>query len=490
MKKLALLAIPMCLVFLLFIAIEDGFSRGGGGRGGGGGMRGGGFGGGYGGGGGAVYRGGGAASRSPSMSSHSRSRSSVSQSRPAQSRDVASRPQRPSSPGKVASQRPTTSGQKLSSAAGSRAQTGVPAAGQWKPSQAQLQQHLNLPQQGGRGMSDLGKIGAGAAAGALGYAGAQQLLGGDRAGLGDRGGVGERPGAGDRLQAGTLPAERPGAGGRPGIGDRPGVGDRPGIGDRPGAGDRPGIGERPGIGDRPSQLPSRPNAGQIRDNIGDRYDNLFTPQWWRHHPGMANAYWQNFGRYQYARNHWWRPAAWGALGGWVAGSAWESPAYYDYGEGIYYEGEQVYMNGQPVASAGEYYQQASDLATSAPPAQASETEWMPLGVFAISRDQATSSNALLQLAVDKNGVIAGTYYNTATDVGRPVRGKVDKKTQRAAWTFSDGKNTDIIMETGIFNLTQAQTEALVHFGREKSQQWLMVRLDEPKETETAKEGNK
>jgi hypothetical protein len=174
----------------------------------------------------------------------------------------------------------------------------------------------------------------------------------------------------------------------------------------------------------------------------------------------------------------------------VAGSAWESPAYYDYGEGIYYEGEQVYMNGQPVASAEEYYQQASDLATSAPPAQASETEWMPLGVFAISRDQATNSNALLQLAVDKNGVIAGTYYNTATDVGRPVRGKVDKKTQRAAWTFSDGKNTDIIMETGIFNLTQAQTEALVHFGKEKSQQWLMVRLDGPKDTETAKESQK
>ena len=248
------------------------------------------------------------------------------------------------------------------------------------------------------------------------------------------------------------------------------------------------VGGRPGIGDRPAQLPSRPNAGQIRDNLQGRYDNLFTPQWWKDHPQMAQAYWQNFGKYQYARNHWWRPAAWAALGGWVAGSSWESPAYYDYGEGIYYEDEQVYAGGKPVASAEEYYQQASDLATSAPPAQASETEWLPLGVFAISRAQATDSNALLQLAVDKDGVIAGTYYNTSTDIGRPVRGRVDKKTQRAAWTFSDGKNTDIIMETGIFNLTQDQTEALVHFGKEKTQQWLMVRLDQPKDTETAKEG--
>ena len=164
----------------------------------------------------------------------------------------------------------------------------------------------------------------------------------------------------------------------------------------------------------------------------------------------------------------------------MAGSSWDSPAYYDYGEGIYYEDEQVYMNGKPVASADEYYQQASDLAKSAPPAQESETEWLPLGVFAISRDQATDSNVVLQLAVEKDGVIAGTYYNTTTDIARPVKGKVDKKTQRAAWTFDDGKNTDIIMETGIFNLTQDQTEALVHFGNEKTQQWLLVRLDQPK----------
>jgi hypothetical protein len=485
MKKLALLAIPMCLVFLLFLAIEDGFSRGGG-RGGGGG---GGFGGGGGGRGGASYSGG-AASRSPSMSSSSPSRSSASQSKPKQSSNVASRPQhsttpskavsqqqRPATPSKAASQRPSTSGQKPSSAAGSKVASKGPATGGGKPSQGQVQDFLNLPQQGGKGMSDLGKIGAGAAAGALGYAGAKQLLGsqgpgGERPGAGDRGGVGERPGEGDRLQASTLPAERPGVGGPGGV-SGPG-----------------GVGGRPGVGDRPSQLPSRANAGQIRDNLQGRYDNIFTPQGLKDHPQMANAYWQNFGKYQYARNHWWRPAAWASLGGWVAGSSWESPAYYDYGEGIYYEDEQVYAGGKPVASAEEYYQQASDLATSAPPAQASEIEWLPLGVFAISRAQATDSNALLQLAVDKDGVIAGTYYNTSTDIGRPVRGRVDKKTQRAAWTFSDGKNTDIIMETGISNLTQDQTEALVHFGKEKSQQWLMVRLEQPKDTESTKEGGK
>ena len=50
----------------------------------------------------------------------------------------------------------------------------------------------------------------------------------------------------------------------------------------------------------------------------------------------------------------------------------------------------------------------------------------------------------------------------------------------------DGKNTDIIMETGLFNLTQDQTEALVHFGNEKTQKWLLVRLDQPKSDEKTK----
>jgi hypothetical protein len=180
--------------------------------------------------------------------------------------------------------------------------------------------------------------------------------------------------------------------------------------------------------ERPAQLPSRLNAGQIRDNLQGRYDNVLTPQWWKDHPQMAQACWQNFGKYQYAANHWWRPATWAALGGWVAGSSWGSPAYYDYDNGIYYQDDQVYMNGKPVATAEDYYNQASEILTSAPPAQPSEGEWMPLGVFAISRDQATDSNTLLQLAVAKNGVIAGTYYNTSTNIARPVRGQVDKKT--------------------------------------------------------------
>lgn len=55
---------------------------------------------------------------------------------------------------------------------------------------------------------------------------------------------------------------------------------------------------------------------------------------------------------------------------------------------------------------------------------------MPLGVFAVSEENATDSGMLLQLAVSKEGIIAGTYYNDVTGSSRPVEGTVDQKTQR------------------------------------------------------------
>jgi hypothetical protein len=42
------------------------------------------------------------------------------------------------------------------------------------------------------------------------------------------------------------------------------------------------------------------------------------------------------------------------------------------------------------------------------------------------------------------------------------------------------------METGIYNLTKDDAPALLHFSDGQTQQWLMVRLDEPTRGETPK----
>ena len=88
---------------------------------------------------------------------------------------------------------------------------------------------------------------------------------------------------------------------------------------------------------------------------------------------------------------------------------------------------------------------------------------------------------LLQLAVSKEGFVAGTLFNESTESSRPVEGMVDKETQRAVWSPVDGKNAGVVMETGIYNLTQDQATALVHFSPDKTQTWVMVRLEEPAE---------
>ncbi len=65
-----------------------------------------------------------------------------------------------------------------------------------------------------------------------------------------------------------------------------------------------------------------------------------------------------------------------------------------------------------MATAGEYYQQATQLASIAKDDAADKTEWLPLGVFALSRGDTGVSNTVLQLAVSKEGVISGTYILT------------------------------------------------------------------------------
>jgi hypothetical protein len=65
--------------------------------------------------------------------------------------------------------------------------------------------------------------------------------------------------------------------------------------------------------------------------------------------------------------------------------------------------------------------------------------------------------------------------NTTT----PVYGSVDKKAQRAAWTI--GKKSERVFEAGIFNLTKQEAPVLVHFGTKRTEQWLLVRMEQPKE---------
>jgi hypothetical protein len=151
--------------------------------------------------------------------------------------------------------------------------------------------------------------------------------------------------------------------------------------------------------------------------------------------------------------------------------------YYDYGSNVVYEGETVYVDGNSVGTTEQYAQQAIVIADTGKQAPATkEEEWLSLGVFAMVQGERKDSNDLFQLAVNKAGTIRGNFYNVLTDLALPVYGSVDKSTQRAAWTVGDNKEP--IYEAGFANLTKPETTMMVHFGKGRSQQWTLVRVEQ------------
>ena len=113
----------------------------------------------------------------------------------------------------------------------------------------------------------------------------------------------------------------------------------------------------------------------------------------------------------------WRPAALGAgalawdVATWPALTAWcglaTVPAYYDYGNTVVYQGDNVYISGTDVATAEEYSQQATAIASAAREPKAPADKWQSLGVFALVQGDEKTSNNLFELAVDQAGIIRG-----------------------------------------------------------------------------------
>ncbi len=219
------------------------------------------------------------------------------------------------------------------------------------------------------------------------------------------------------------------------------------------------------------------NAVAIRNNFNNY--NIFTGGWYRRYPGAwYPAGWAFGGPWVYA--------PWATLWPWLGYPA-TQPVYYDYGTNVVNQNNTIYVNGQDVGTPAQYYQQAQNIAQTGATADAgSSQQWMPLGVFSISDAGQTKSNLVIQLAVDKQDIIRGNLTNTMTDTNLVVHGAVDIKTERAAWTIGD--DTKTVYETGIYNLTKAQTPVLIHYGNDQTEQALLVRLEQKDQSPSGQAG--
>jgi hypothetical protein len=196
--------------------------------------------------------------------------------------------------------------------------------------------------------------------------------------------------------------------------------------------------------------------------------DAFTDDWFRRH---ASA---------------WRPARWRVDSISVA-PPWEvvarfcavrpSPVEYDYGRTAVIDSGIVYLDGLKIATAAAYADRALAIADKGRQAQlAEEEEWQPLGIFGLFRSEEGEPQAVLQLAVNKHGILRGNYYDPLADVNLRIYGAVDRTTQRAAWSTGDKKT--VVMEAGLRNLTEGETTALLHYGITRTRQVVLVRLEE------------
>lgn len=167
--------------------------------------------------------------------------------------------------------------------------------------------------------------------------------------------------------------------------------------------------------------------------------------------------------YVNSRLNWWRPAAWATLASWGAWQ-WSTPNYY--------EGGYAYPI-TPEETTYTYTPEQSQVN-----ANVSE-EWLPLGVFAVANNSsaAAETNRFLQLAINRQGEIAGVLYNSTTDAAQDLIGMVEPESQIVYWSLANRTDSPIA-STGIYNLMGDKSSINVHFADGSDQTWILVRLQQ------------
>lgn len=203
----------------------------------------------------------------------------------------------------------------------------------------------------------------------------------------------------------------------------------------------------------------------VRDH--PRYQRWFDPTW----IGRSKDVWRPRGWDQQA---FWGHAAWQPLSDWLD---WKSaPMYYDYGSTVVYEGDTVYHDSEAVATASQYYGQARQIAARGAGQAKIDGPWLSLGVWVVVQANEQDADKIIQLAVDKNGVVHGNYYDALTTQVVPLHGAVDPESQRLA--FQVGDNRELVCQTGAYNLSSKdETQMLVHSEKGSTQQWTLVRIE-------------
>lgn len=266
------------------------------------------------------------------------------------------------------------------------------------------------------------------------------------------------------VSASQAEARGGGGGGRGGPGGgRPGGGFSAGrAGDRS-IGDRQ-IGNRENSnrdnGDRTAAQRAKANAaiknsGQFANKTSQLKTNYtgnnqpFSAAWYANHPRA----WQ----YTHPHADAWAVASLGMAGAWLGVAALNDGTVYTA------ENEADDQSDDNLTQEGETDLPADD-------------NFLSLGVFALAPQQENDATAIVQLAINHDGIVRGTYVDLLTNQEQAIEGAVDKKTQRVAWRVGD--NGSVTFDTQLASLTQATGPITLHYENGKTRQWKLARFED------------
>jgi hypothetical protein len=194
---------------------------------------------------------------------------------------------------------------------------------------------------------------------------------------------------------------------------------------------------------------------------------LFSDAWWKKHPTT-----DGYSTTKPAPT-WWHYSDWDELVRNIALTNDTQPFVFMNDLNLTFKNDVIYVTGVAISSYADFVASARKLANSGAQGSSTGTGWSPLGTFALSTSLKTKKAPhALQLAVDKNGNIGGTYVNWPEGTVQAIHGKVDPKTQRVAFNLGD----HITVETGLANFAADQTRLWAHLPNLHSQTWLIARM--------------
>lgn len=176
-------------------------------------------------------------------------------------------------------------------------------------------------------------------------------------------------------------------------------------------------------------------VGNWAQTFGYKKSSIFGEKWYRDHPQA----------WRYDNNK---------ANIWVTGTV---PGVYSWlGWGAIPQQYQVYYGNSPKFDASRF------------------GEWYPLGVFSLMSSPDDMGTRIVQLAVDRHGHLAGTYFDMISDTENSIVGEINRQTQRAEWSLR--RNPDVTFRASIYRLLQPSGYVTVRLPA-GDQRWQFVRLE-------------